>query len=70
MSLNFVTAIKYRAIKLTCDRAGARARRQVNNFGDEIEKPQHIEQAKQCVSHRLQRLVVPQPRKHLPRKNS
>ena len=53
-------------VKLAGDDSGARSRREINNFGDEIEEPQHIEQTEQSISHRLQRLVVTQTREHLP----
>src|SRR5215475_9194418 len=53
-------------IELACEMAVARTRSEINNFGDEIEEPKHVEQTEQCVSHRLQWLVVPKPLKHLP----
>ena len=40
-------------IKLPCYSAGARAWRQINDLRDEIVKPEHVEQTKQRVSHRL-----------------
>src|ERR1700751_4910680 len=52
-------------IKLTGELTAARTRSDIHNFGYEIEKPKHVEQAKQCVSHRLQRLVIPKSREHL-----
>src|SRR6476646_8773214 len=55
-------------VELTGELATARTRSEIHNFGDEIEKPKHVEQTEQCVSHRLQGLVVPQSRKHLPSK--
>ncbi len=57
------------AIKLSGHDSRARPRRQIENFGGEIEKPKHIKQPEQRVSHRLQRLVVSQSRKHLPREH-
>ena len=56
-------------IKLSGELAGAQARRQIHDLGDEIKKPKHIKQAEQGVSHRLQRLVIAQARKHLSSKN-
>src|SRR6266540_6034805 len=53
-------------IELAGELAAARTRSEIHNFGDEIVKPKHVEQTEQCVSHRLQRLVIPKPRKHLP----
>src|SRR6266481_9334878 len=53
-------------VELAGDLAAAGTRSEIHNFGDEIVKPKHVEQTKQRVSHRLQRLVVPKPRKHLP----
>src|SRR5215211_1324367 len=45
-------------IELTGDLAAGGARSEINNFGDEIEKPKDVEQAEQSIGHRLQRLVV------------
>src|ERR1044072_7625596 len=44
----------------------ARTRSEIHNFGDEIEKPKHVEQTEECVCHGLQRLIIPKPGKHLP----
>src|SRR2546428_12621879 len=52
-------------IKLSGYRTGARARREIKNFRREIEQPKHVKQTEERVSHRLQRLVVPQSLKHL-----
>src|SRR5262249_56515024 len=52
-------------IELPGELSAARTRSEIHNLGDEIEKPKHIEQTEQRVSHSLQGLVVPQPRKHL-----
>src|SRR5204862_1635953 len=56
-------------IKLSADHAVARARSEIKDFGSEIEKPQHVKQPEQRVSHRLQRLIVSQSGKHLPGKH-
>src|SRR6202011_371240 len=56
-------------IKLSGDRSPDRSRSEVKYFGREIKKPEHIEQTEQRVSHRLQRLSVPQSREHLPAEN-
>ena len=56
-------------IKLSADHAAARARSEIQDFGGEIEEPQHVKQPEQRVSHRLQRLVVSQSREHLPREH-
>src|SRR5215510_348602 len=53
-------------VELPGELAAARTRSEIYNFGDEIEKPKHVEQTEQCVSHRLQGLIVPQSCKHLP----
>ena len=47
-------------VELAGELAAARARSEINNFSDEIEKPKDVEQAEQGVSHRLQRLVITQ----------
>src|SRR6266576_6586603 len=52
-------------VELTGDLAAAGARSEINNFGDEIEKPKDVEQAEQGVGHRLQGLVITQPCEHL-----
>src|SRR6476469_8775854 len=52
-------------VELAGDLAAARARSEIHNFSDEIKKPKNVEQAKQCVSHRLQRFVITQPCEHL-----
>jgi hypothetical protein len=52
-------------VELAGKLAAAGTRSEINNFGDEIVKPKHVEQAEQSVSHRLQRLVISKPRKHL-----
>src|SRR3954451_17881456 len=53
-------------VELAGELAAARPRSEIHNFSDEIVKPKHVEHAEQCVSHRLQRLVVSKPGKHLP----
>ena len=53
-------------VELAGELAAARARSEIHNFSDEIEKPKDVEQAEQGVSHRLQRLVITQPCEHLP----
>src|SRR6267378_422376 len=53
-------------VELAGDLAAARTRSEIHNFSDEIKKPKHVQQTEQCVSHRLQGLVVSQPCKHLP----
>src|SRR4029077_18645646 len=52
-------------VELAGDLAAARARSEIHNFSDKIKKPKDVEQAEQCVSHRLQRLVITQPCEHL-----
>src|SRR5258708_807156 len=52
-------------VELASDLAAARARSEIHNFSDEIEKPKDVEQAEQGVGHRLQRLVITQPCEHL-----
>src|SRR6476620_6783120 len=37
-------------VELAGDLAAARARSEIHNFSDEIEKPQDVEQSKQCIS--------------------
>src|SRR6202011_4349956 len=56
-------------VKLSGDRSGARARSEIKNFRVEIEEPENVEQTKQRIGHRLQRLVLAQSGKHLPRKH-
>src|SRR5438309_5248449 len=56
-------------VKLSRELAAARTRGQINNFGDEIIKPKNIKQTEQRVSHRLQRFVMSQSRKHLSSEN-
>ena len=56
-------------IKLPRYNSAARSRREIENFGGKIEKPEHVKQSEQRVSHRLQRFVVPQTGKHLPAKH-
>ena len=56
-------------VKLAGHRPIRRARRHVDDFGDEIEKPEHIKQPEERVGHRLQRLIVPQAVEHLPGEN-
>src|SRR4029079_134428 len=53
-------------VELAGDLAAAGAWSEINNFGNEIEKPKDVEQTEQGVGHRLQRLVITQPREHLP----
>src|SRR5438093_13641889 len=52
-------------VKLPSQLAAARTRSQINDLGDEVVKRKDIEQTEQRVSHRLQRLVMTQSRKHL-----
>src|SRR6202008_1553204 len=52
-------------IELSSQLARARTRRQIDNFGDEIEKPEHVKQTEQRVGHRLKRFVMAQTSEHL-----
>jgi hypothetical protein len=56
-------------VKLAGDGTGRRTGHDVNNFGDEVVKPEHVKQAEDRVGHRPQRRVVPQAVEHLTREN-
>ena len=52
-------------VKLPSHRAGRRTRHDVNDLGDEIVKPEDVEQPKDRVGHRPQRRVIAKPVEHL-----
>ena len=60
MSAEFCDRDQIQNIKLPGHCARARTRREIDDLGDEIEKPEHVKQAEQGVSHGLQRLVIAQ----------
>ena len=53
-------------VELSRELVCARTRSEINDLGNEIEKPKHVQQTEQCIGHRLQRLIVPQTGEHLP----
>ena len=48
---------------------GRRARNHINDFRDEVVKPEHVEQPEDRIGHCPQRRIVAQTAKHLPREN-
>src|SRR5260370_25299211 len=54
-----------KAIKLSGHQPGTRAGQQVDYLRHEIEKPEHVKQPKERVSHRLKWFVFTKTRKHL-----
>ena len=52
-------------IKLPTDDSARCAGRKIKNFRREIEKPKHVKQTEQRVSHRSQRFIMPQASEHL-----
>src|SRR5436190_3228630 len=60
---------KVENVELARDRASGRTRNYVNDFCDEIVKPEHVKEPEDGVSHCPQRCVIAQALEHLPGEN-
>src|SRR5207302_11439484 len=57
-------------IKMPGHVPGGVARKNIDDFRDEIEKPEHVEKSEGRVSHRLQRRIIARALEHLPREDN
>src|ERR1700730_2956217 len=60
---------KIENVELARDSATGQTRNYVNDFRDEVVKPEHVKQSEDGVSHRPQRCVIAQTLEHLPCEN-
>src|SRR5947208_16951371 len=56
-------------VELPRYRSIQRARRHVDDLGNEIVKPKHVKESEERIRHGLERLIIAETGKHLPSEN-